>query len=1191
MNNYRSITVVVLLALVACTGVWAQSTAGTVRGMVKDPSGAAVPSAAVTLLNVETRSVRQAQSDENGLYSFPNTFPGKYQLLVEAQGFKKWSGNLELQVQQLAVIDPGMEIGDLAAAVEVRAVTPVIAAESSSIANVTESERIRDMPLNGMDITQLFQLTPGVEAGSYSPHVAGMNPGAAEILQDGGSIVDRMRGGLPRVNLALDTIQEFGVDTNSTAQFSHPATITMVTKSGTNEFHGSVFEKFRNNAAGLRARARQDGNNPDPYKRNEFGASAGGPVRIPGLYNGKDRTFWFFSFQGMRLREYSSTQDIVPTEAMWKGDFSNLDDGAGHPYTIYDPYSTTASGTRTPFTGNMIPSTLGGNKLVSYLSANTPRPTTPANPLAENNYFATSADPASYNSYNFKVNQYIGGKDTLAGRFTIADNNWSGKFGGGPVSPEGQYNSIGEVDKVYNGTITHVHTFSPLLLNELVLSGQRSRSTRGGAREDVKWTNQYLGLSNPLDEYGWPTITGGNGFLWDSENKLPERLNKLMAEDNLTWLHGKHEFKAGFRYANERNNTRGARQGQGRYKYQGDWTALWDPEGQHPMDFTGLGMADMFLGYGSYYRCNYSRPYYYLRQGELGFYAQDSWRVTPRLTLNYGLRWDYWSPYNESANRIFALDMSKWQTATQLISPAGHPAESLGVPPSVLASYAANGLSWTTADKAGYPNNLMNGDKGDFAPRIGAAYKLNSKTVVRGSYGMYYWTVPNSQMLSSQLGSVPLALEYTMMMDWWEVEPGKRVDWYDVFHMPLPGIRVGDPNMIDITSLQSVPKPFGFTPFPRDMRNARVQQWNFTTEREIAPLTSLRLTYTGNHGSNLMQTVQTNGTEPRYYYTLRTGQLPESSDQLRANPFWQELPYRQPVGYSNNNQLQVNLERRSSKGLQYQWYYVFTRALSTSDADEGYASNPGMVAPDSVVLPDGVTNPVPLSERLRLVYSNVAGIPKHQVNWNFIYDLPFGRGKSLGGNASAALNHIIGGWQIASMGGFHTGQWLTPDFNESDPGAWWAINYQMLRDPRLSKSEQQVINYQERRQLLYFAGYFDATGTGLTNYRPALAPPGADGSNNVPVTLSSGETVDVPYVAYNSMPRNFIQGPSNWNADFSLFKNFQIRENMRLRVTADAFNLFNHPNNKDPDLTTGLVDLGVSANAPRIIQFSARFDF
>jgi hypothetical protein len=1180
--NYMA-AILLLLSPLFVSGVLGQTTVGVVRGTVHDQAGAVVPNAAVTLQNLETNSSRRTNSDESGLYDFPNVPPGKYQLTVEQAGFKKWSGNLELQVQQTAVVDPALEVGDVASRVEVTGVTPVISPESSSIANVTEAQRIRELPLNGLDITNLFQLTPGVE-GSGSPRVNGLKAGGAEILQDGGSIVDRMSGGLPRIQPGLDTIQEFNVDMNSTAQFSRPATITIVTKSGTNQLHGSLFEKFRNNADGLRARSRSDGNVQARYNRNEFGASAGGPLLFPKLYHGKDKTFWFFSYQGQRLRQYTYAADDVPTQAMWNGDFSGLRDAQGNQYTIYDPYSTTANGTRTPFAGNQIPSSVASNSLFDYLAKHTPLPTTSTNPLAGNNYFATAAQPYDINQYTGKLDHRLTDKDYLSFRFSVANSDQYGYLGYGAPASDLAYNYYRELVNLYSGTLSYTHTFSPTIINEFLIAGQRSVGNRGGGQDATYW-DKLLGLSNPLNESGWPTITGGfaggnyGGFIWDSENKSPEHLNKLVPEDNLTLVRGKHEFKVGFRLSNERNNTRGAQQGQGRYKFNGELTALWDSVNQTPTPFTGVGMADMRLGYGSYYRINYNRPYFYIRQSEMGSYALDSWKVSPRLTLNYGLRWDYWTPYFESSNRMFAMDVSQYQTTQQLITPAGHSAETLGLPPSLLQSYADAGLNWTTADKAGFPSKLTNGDKRDFAPRFGAAYKLNNKTVLRGGYGMYYWTVPMSQMLLSQLYSVPLTLEYTTETDYWN-----QINYYDVFHPPVPGEKVGDPAMVKVNSVQGLQTPFGFTPIAKNWKNARAQEWNFTIERELSPLTSLRISYVGNHGSNLEDTVQLNAQQSLYLYASKTGQGPPANFALlRANPFWQDLFYRDPIGYSNSNSIQVNVQRRTYKGLQFQWYYVFTRALSTTDSN-GYASNPGDLVPDAVTLPNGGS----LSQRLKLDYYNVGAVPKHQVNWNLIYDLPFGRGKAFGKTASGVWNQIIGNWQIASIGGMHSGQWLTPQNAQQNP---YGPNFIMISDPRLSADQRKVINFNGTPQLLYFRGNFDPTGTGLTNYQPALIQAGPNQDGLVPVKLKDGSTQMIPYDVYNSMPKNFIEGPKQWYTDFSVFKNFQVAERWKVRFTADAFNVFNHPNDINPNTSTGLIDLSQQSNEPRIIQFSLRLDF
>lgn len=1202
---FRLFGVVILLAALV-PGVLGQTTLGGVKGTIHDPAGLVVNAAVVTLISVDTGTSRHTKSDVSGLYDFPDVPPGKYQVKLEQPGFQPWIGELTLHTQEVAVVDAILVLGTAATKVEVTAVASTISQEAANLSDVTESARIRELPLNGFFVENLFALSPGVEPGNYSPHVNGLAPGAADVLVDGGSVVDRQRGGLPRIDPPLDSIEEFTIDQNSTAQYSRPVTITMTTKSGTNNLHGSLFEKWRNDAYGLRSRRREETVIP-PYKRNEFGASAGGPVILPLLYNGKHKTFWFFSYQGLRQRQSTSVISAVPTDAMWNGDFSGLVDGLGNVYTLYNPFTTTGTGSRTAYAGNLLtaqttgarltPQTTGpngttNNPLWAYLSAHTPRPTNNVNPLIGNNYFATEATPFDQNQYTTKIDHHFGESNTVFGRITVSNSFTSQYLGNGPNSPDGSYNTSAENDHLYNGAISYLHMFSSTILNEFIFAGQRSNSIVGGALDGTNF-DPLLGFANPLSETGWPTLTVdgfSNRIYWDSQNKTPEHLNKLVPEDNLTVVRGKHEIRTGLRWSFERNNTRQSQQGQGRYKYAGDLTSLGDPVAQQGLPFTGNGLADLELGWGQYYRINFNRPYYYLQQSELGFYGQDTWKVTPRFTLNYGLRWDYWTPFLERSHRFINLDISKFATTTTVITPAGHPIDTLGLPASLIASYASAGMTFTTADKAGFPSGLLASDKGDFAPRIGAAFKLDNKSVIRGSYGMYYWTVPMAQILLGQGFSAPLQLDYQTNQGDGNVFQG--VTNWDVFNPPAPQFEIGSGNMVDINSPQSSAPPFPFTPLDRNWKNARVQEWHLTYEREIGQRTAFRVSYIGNHGSDIMQTVQMNAQQSTYLYSLRTGQpLPNDINQLRLNPFWQDLLYRTPIGYSNSNSLQVNVQRQAYKGLQYQVYYTFDRALSTADNSQGYSSQPGLTVPDPRTVIGGSN--MSLHALQRLVYTNVSGTPEHSVGWNAIYDLPFGRGKAFGSGVGRALNHVIGGWQIATIGYYSSGHWLTP--NNSSICCFPAGDFQMVRDPRLSNSQRVKFNYGGTPSQMWFAGDFSpsqcqAQCAPLANYTPALIVPGTnqDGFVSVPI---NGVPTDVIYDPYTSIPQNFIKGPSHWGDDFSLFKTFGISENVRLRFTADAFNVFNHPNNVDPDPTTGLIPLNVSASDPRTIQFSLRLDF
>jgi hypothetical protein len=358
----------------------AQTGLGIVRGTAMDASGSVIPNAKVTLSNTNTGVVRTSQSSSVGLYYFGAVQPAPYTLTVEAAGFKKWSGTFTLEAGQTAAIDASMEVGSVDALVEVSDVAPPITTIGMEINDVKDALRIRQLPLNGRDVRNLFNLTPGVEGGGV-PRVNGMKVGSADILLDGISLVDRFGGGLRGgVSPGLDTIQEYRIETTgSDASNSRPATVTLVTKSGTNEIHGALFETHRNNFGGLRARARQDGNTNAQLIRNEFGFSAGGPVI-------RNKTFWFTSYEGNRLRQASFARTAVPTQAMWGGDFSQVTDTNSNIYTIYDPFSSTATGSRNPFAGNRIPT----NRITSFSQTMQSVSPDPAGPNAGLNPFLGS---------------------------------------------------------------------------------------------------------------------------------------------------------------------------------------------------------------------------------------------------------------------------------------------------------------------------------------------------------------------------------------------------------------------------------------------------------------------------------------------------------------------------------------------------------------------------------------------------------------------------------------------------------------------------------------------------------------------------------------------------------------------------------------------------------------------------------
>ena len=335
----------VLSSLVAS----AQTGTGTITGTVRDQL-VVIPLAEVTITNLDTDISHKESTSREGVYYFGALPPGSYTMVVERPGFKKSSSTLVLQVGQTITFDVPLEVGDFVITIDVTA--PRIPAETA-VADVKDVQRIRQLPLNGREISSLFDLTAGVE-GEGNARVNGLKVGSLEVTLDGVSTIDRFGGGISRVQPGLDTVQEFRVETvGSDARFSRPATVTLATRSGTNEFHGSLFETHRNNAGGLVARRREDtGGSLPKVIRNEFGVSAGGPV----LFSRRSNLFWFGAYEGLRQRQRRFTDvDTTPTEAMWNGDLSKIVDENGRKWTIYDPKTTDAQGQRQPFPGNIIP--------------------------------------------------------------------------------------------------------------------------------------------------------------------------------------------------------------------------------------------------------------------------------------------------------------------------------------------------------------------------------------------------------------------------------------------------------------------------------------------------------------------------------------------------------------------------------------------------------------------------------------------------------------------------------------------------------------------------------------------------------------------------------------------------------------------------------------------------------------------
>ncbi len=1221
MRSFLSYVGKLLLPLcILSVPIVAQTGRGEVTGTVQDPSKASVSKASVTLVNTATGEARNSVTNDAGLYRFASLPVGLYHLTVAAPGFAKWETDFQLQAGQTVTVDATVTVGSVQSKVDVSDAALQIATEGAQLSDEKTAQQIHDLPLNGRQISNLFTLTPGVEGGQNtqgapSPRTNGMMVGSTEMLLDGMSYVDRFGGGISRVQPGLDTIQEYRVETaGSGAAFDRPATIELVTRSGTNQFHGAAFETLRDNYGGLVARAVQDGNTPPKLIRNEFGGFVGGPVV-------KNKAFFFYDQEFLRQRQQVFAQTAVPTAAMWGGDFSNMTDTSGDQFTLYNPYTTTANGARAPFPGNKIPTTLLNTQVLNGFMGVTPLPSGPnasANPWIGLNFQTYYPQDTNTDSITGRFDQMFSAKDTLSVRFTRSHYDYlqAGNHYGFP--PPGQTDSTGssaQQSNVYNITAHYTHVFSPYVLNDLQLGAVRSANHQGTGADNINWDSK-LGLPNPFGATGWPTVytDAYNMFYgggWDSDNKKDQNMTQYEIDDNVDWVKGKHSMRFGFKGRQELNNVEELQQSQGSDSFDSTWTGLYDPTAQAQLPFTGSGLASLELGLPGYLSNQYNRGFFYFKQKELGLFAEDTWKISPKLTLSYGLRWDFWTPYKEKYNRMDTIDLNSLSpTSMQVVLPQNTTLKTIpGLPPAVISAWAARGLTGVSANSIGFPSALTPNVWTDFAPHLAAAYRLSDKWVIRGGYGTYYWPLPLSQILQSMRVNPPLNLRYQNNLDTLQGANGV----YSLTAVPNSSDLLGAGGTATVAPGAVDNSAQGFLALDAHHWNDdRMQEWTFTIERELAQNLVLRLAYTGNHGSNLQQNWDVNAPLSRYNYQLQTGQVaPSLSYKRQLDPNWSMTGADGPVrhnGYSNSNGVQAVLDKRFSSGLSFQFFYAYTHSMTTNDAggftyggsggingvstgegNQGGGTSASVPANNELLGAPNLTD----SQRLRLLYTNSSQVPPQRITWNGLYQLPFGRGKKFLGNANRGMDALVGGWQIAFIGTWANGFWMGNSASE----------YQ-FRNPALSSGKRLNVNIFGQNQMLWFAGDFDPTQASGANLAAleqlvpvnrgarAIHPLGPNFDNRLPQTLSNGTVVPTPItdnLSWNA--RNFMLGPSSFNQDMTAFKYFSITERIKLRMSGDFFNVFNHPTLNNPNGTTGLINLSSQANSPRIIQVGARLEF
>lgn len=1225
-----------LVTLLAPKSAWPQGGNSTIRGMVRDQASAVIPGAKVTLTNTGTNVSRENVTNDSGFYVFPAVVPGPYRIAVSSAGMKPFEGNLQVQTAQDASVDVVLIIGSDVTSVDVIDVTPMLQTDSPSLGHVLERQRIEQLPGLGRGYQNLLQTVPGVTWSTHGHGIGGrmqaygLPTGSNMIVLDGAPINETYEGwDMPRTP-DLDTLQEIKVEVNnSSARYSRPSAVIMSTRSGTNQFHGSLFENLRNSAIGA-ARRRQDTFTKPPLdNRNEFGLTAGGPLFIPKLYDGRNRTFWFFSWEGTRYARYSTTLLTVPTEAMKNGDFRGLVDAQGRQINIYDPYTTEpVTNRRQQFAYRGVPNTIDPARIspvAKYLFGLWLEPNRAnINPLLDSNRVVPVLRSLYQETYNTRIDHRLSPNDQIFVRYS--HNIHKEQYQDGP----GAFKKIAGMDVInrtsrwwpnHNASVSWLHTFSPTMTNEFQVTGFRDWHQRGAGLDPARFggetlTKPYadiLGIPNPLGAVNWPNF-GGLG-LGSAGGEQPYYLisSFFTVENNATKMIGKHElqFGAQFRYEMTARNT----PANASLSFDTQATSLYDPASNvvapQALPQTGFGLANLFIGAGNY-NASFGRPWVFMRKNELAPYIQDTWRVTSRLTLNLGLRWDLRTPTfdHDEALQSFDLDKKAYvlSTSVERFLAQGNTL------PSIVTALRNLGGKIITHTEAGLNERLQNFNWRNIGPRLGFAYKAldGSKAfVLRGGYRIASYPQPTTSWLGSQNGTQLTNGSFPYSVTNPTLSPD-GLPAYGLRSVPQYIAGVNTPSsIININETRLLTRgSFDAVRINPDIRDPRVHDWNLTFEKEVAPDTVVRIGYVGNHTVNIQQNQSFNDSIPAYiWYTTQRRQLPVGEfANVATRPFDQTvyggITQYNSTGYEWYNGGQFEVEKRFSKGIGFQLFYNLANVLRAT----GTVPNPANYLPGSLS--------ADYDDRNRLLnYQRETTAPKHQIRWNFIADLPFGRGKLLGGNARGVLDKFIGGWQIAGTGSWRTSYWTLPTGSGYPTGVpvevygykypiedctsgscfpgylWWngyiPANRINSRDAQGRPNGYMGVpaDYKPSTKFLIPQG-----STAL----PANAPANTVLSqfwdtNNVWIPLSNG-TVQRQVFDDGLHPwRNqYMSGPIQWFQDVSLFKFIPITERVTLRFNWDVFNVVNNPNNPTGVSGNGFLSTRNSGSDARIMQLALR---
>jgi hypothetical protein len=1080
---------------------YGQSTFGDIRGTVRDPSNLGVPQAEVTLHSLDENTNRMVVSDAGGGYLFENLKPGNYTLSGAKPGFSQSSTvTLELTARQSVRMDLSMSVGQVQQTVNVESAAEQINTENATVGDTRGTDQLVEMPLNFRAQTTsplaALALSPSVITDSQGNiQVGGATYSMTGFSVDGISTADNTRNGsLVNAYPSSEGLAELKVTAfNNSAEFAQVADVTFITKSGTNQLHGSLFEYLQNDALDATI---LNFTSKAPKRFNTFGGSLGGPVTIPHLYSGKDKTFFFLDYEGNRRRTSVPEQYLVPTLGQANGNLNGL--------PIISP--TTGLSTNVlidptngaPFQNNTIPISRLNSVSEKLLNEYYPLPNV-YNPGGSYNYETLQPTPASTNGWDLRLDHYITSNQQIYARFSWKNLNTD------TVNPLLPDDINVEHDRSF--LVSYNYTISPKMVNEFRFGFTNSLIDTTfpiqGAAADDQLGLTGISFANHPTTGAFPTFnfSDGTGFTPIGRDKDgPGASRTYQFTDNLSRTMGKHTVRIGLDVRHVFYET------VVRWGQSDDFGAFTFNQGV----FTGSSFGDLLLGAPNTDFIVGSSPNTNEPSVQWGIYAQDSWQVNDRLTVNFGLRWEVLPEFTENQGDIANFD----PRTADVVVPDILLNKTVPSSPLLQANYNAFLVSFNacslptrntslpcsnvvTASQDHLSQSLRNTYWGNYDPRIGFAYRpfRDNETVFRAGFGIFTQT-PLGQLAYDFIG-IPLGAPYTYSNN----NNGVPLFTFPQTSPTNQALQYGGTGFYDGMSL--------------NFKDPQTAQWNVTIERQLTSALAARITYSGMNSYRMSVKEDYNAIPPS-----KQPYVPSPYVDPRA-PYqnWDEINYSANAGFSNFQGLTVEATQRSSHGLYFQANYTWAHNISDAQGD----------APNGFTSENLLFTPSYDQFDLRAARGNVAGMPRQRFLLTGTYQLPFGPGRSWKSN-NRFVNQALGGWNLNTVTLIQTGPWLTPVISPTADQSNTGI---VGRGGITARPDEVGTNPNV------------ASGDVLWNLNAfAPTPAGAGRIGNAGVGI--------------------LEGPGTIAVSAGLSKIFQIRERVRLRFESTFTNALNHTNFAPP---------------------------